>query len=567
MADVATPSAATMSIMDAGAEPSPKVQKSRPEKPDEQQYKENLAQAEKEHAAAQEKVVRRSYMNYFSPSTSQTWSDTLQNAIKAKIDLAQPLNKDSPGGKRQQELKAELASIRQQQSGFKSSRGTLQDKIASLDARLKSMIAEQKTKRSQVSFKSTEEIDREIQRLEKVAESSDATLVDQKKAIAEISSLRKQKKAFGGFDEAQRGIDKVKAEIAELRKQMDNPEAKALSQRYDEADKELKTLKAQQDDAYKGINALRDERTKAHAEQQEKWAALREIKDQFHKARMAYRDYEQEQYRQRQERMKAERDAYNKEKRRKIADKKLEEASEPAYVDEIMTAEGLIRYFDPSVPEASKSLRGPSGFAAEPLRSVDSNSEIKGMRVSKKEDREDNYFMGTGGKKGKKSKKGSTTGSPAPGTPTEGKFNLSIGIIEELARVNVEPPMSQADVPAVVEKLKGKREQWKKDQDKKTKEVSFTVFPATCIMCIDNLQNIEKAKKEIERLEAEETQSSTSHSTSHRRTHDNSKKPATANQSVNGTASAEAELAQEKDAAADVAEDIKKASIEDKAEE
>ncbi|KAK0514215.1 hypothetical protein JMJ35_002832 [Cladonia borealis] len=527
MADVATPSAATMSIMDAGAEPSSKAQKSRPEKPDEQQYKETLAKAEKEHAAAQEKV----------------------NAIKAKIDLAQPLNKDSPAGKRQQELKAELASIRQQQSGFKSSRGTLQDKISSLDARLKSMIAEQKTKRSQVSFKSTEEIDREIQRQEKVAESSDATLVDQKKAIAEISSLRKQKKAFGGFDEAQRGIDKVKAEIAELRKQMDNPEAKALSQRYDEADKELKTLKAQQDDAYKGINALRDERTKAHAEQQEKWATLREIKDQFHKARMAYRDYEQEQYKQRQERMKAERDAYNKEKRRKIADKKLEEASEPAYVDEIMTAEGLIRYFDPSVPEASKSLRGPSGFAAEPLRSVDSNSEIKGMKVSKKEDREDNYFMGTGGKKGKKGKKGSTAGSPAPGTPTEGKFNLSIGIIEELARVNVEPPMSQADVPAVVEKLKAKAEQWKKDQDKKTKE------------------NIEKAKKEIERLEAEETQSSTSHSTSHRRTHDNSKKPATANQSVNGTASAEAELAQEKDAAADVAEDIKKASIEDKAEE
>ena len=59
MADVATPSAATMSTMDPGAEHSTKGQKPRPEKPDEQQYKENLAKAEKEHAAAQEKVVRR----------------------------------------------------------------------------------------------------------------------------------------------------------------------------------------------------------------------------------------------------------------------------------------------------------------------------------------------------------------------------------------------------------------------------------------------------------------------------------------------------------------------------
>lgn len=350
-----------------------------------------------------------------------------------------------------------------------------------MDARLKSQIAEQKAKRSQVSWKNTEEIDREIQRLEKVAESSSATLVDQKKAIAEISSLRKQKKAFGGFDEAQRGIDKVKGEIAELRKTMDNPEAKALSQRYDEADKELKAIKAEQDEAYKSINALRDERSKAYAEQQEKYSSLKDIRDAHYKAKQAYRQYDQEQYRLRMEKQRAEREAYNKEKRRKIADKKLEEASEPAYMDEILTAEGLIRYFDPSSPEASKSLRGPSGFAAEAQRSVDSSSEFKGMKVSKKEDREETYFMGTGGKKGKKGKKGSSTGSPAPGTPTEGKFHLGIGIIEELAKVGVEPPMSQTGVPAVVEKLKEKREKWKAEQDQKTKEVSYTCCSAACI--------------------------------------------------------------------------------------
>lgn len=331
-----------------------------------------------------------------------------------------------------------------------------------------------------MSWKNTEEIDREIQRLEKVAESSSATLVDQKKAIAEISSLRKQKKAFVGFDEAQRNIDKVKGEIAELRKTMDNPEAKALSQKYDEADKELKAIRAEQDEAYKGINALRDERTKAYNEQQEKYSALKEIRDAHYKAKQAYREYDQEQYRQRQEKQRAEREAYNKEKRRKIAEKKLEEASEPAFMDEILTSEGLIRYFDPSSPEASKSLRGPSGFAAEPQRCVDTNSDFKGMKVSKKEDREETYFMGSGGKKGKKGKKGSATSSPAPGTPTEGKFNLSIGIIEELGKVNIEPPMSQAGVPAVVEKLKEKREKWKTEQETKTKEVRYATSFARC---------------------------------------------------------------------------------------
>ena len=432
-----------------------------------------------------------------------------------------------------------------------------------MDAQLKSRMNEQKTRRAQVPYKNVEEIDREIQRQEKIAESSTATLVDQKKAIAEQSSLRKQRKAFGTFHEAQRGIDGVKAQISELKKTLDNPEAKALSQRYDQIDKELKAIKAEQDEAYKGLHALRDEQNKAFAVKQEKYKSMKEIKDQYHKARMAYRDYEQEQYRLRQAREKEERDAYHKEKRKRIAEQKLEEASEPAYADEIMTAEGLIRYFEPSSTEASKPLRGPSGFAAEAQRSVDSNSDFKGMKVVKKGDEEENYFMGTGGKKGKKGKKGSAAPSPAPGTPSEGKFNLSIGIIENLAKVNVEPPMSQAGVPEVVQKLKEKRDKLKSEQDAKTKEVCFVSVTCCRQRAYGCLQNIEKAKKEIERLEAEAKEPSAS---SNRRTHDAAKKPSTKNQAVNGTANAEAEQAQEKDAADDVAKEMKEATIEDKAE-
>ena len=44
---------------------------------------------------------------------------------------------------------------------------------------------------------------------------------------------------------------------------------------------------------------------------------------------------------------------------------------------------------------------------------------------------------------------------------------------------------------------------------------------------------------------------------------DTAKKPAMHNQGVNGDATAEAELAQEKDAVADAAEDLKAAKIED----
>lgn len=56
MAELATPSAAQVATADATA-PQEKQQNARPEKPDEDKYKEDLAKAEKEHQAAQEKLV------------------------------------------------------------------------------------------------------------------------------------------------------------------------------------------------------------------------------------------------------------------------------------------------------------------------------------------------------------------------------------------------------------------------------------------------------------------------------------------------------------------------------
>lgn len=394
----------------------------------------------------------------------------------------------------------ELQSIRQKQSIHKNSRASTMEKISVLDAQFKSRVADLKTARGRIPFKNVEELDQEIKRLTRMVDTGTMKIVDEKKALEQAANLQTKRKGFAGFDEAQRGIEELKAQISELRKALDIPETKVLSQKYDQLNKELSTIKAEQDKAYGELNALRKERAALNSDQQAKYAAMKEIKDNFFKSKVAYRDYEQEQYRIRQERVKSERDAHQKEKRRKVADQKLEEARQLAYADEILTAEGLIRYFEPSSIETSKSLRGPSGFAAEAQRSVD-DSDFKGTKVCKKEEREENYFTGTGGKKGRKSKKGSTTASPAPSTPTEGKFNISIGIIQELAKINVEPPTSQAGVPAVVEKLKEKRDRWKNDQESKTREVGYSV-PATNFE-LTPLQNIEKVQKEIDRLEIE----------------------------------------------------------------
>lgn len=75
-----------------------------------------------------------------------------------------------------------------------------------------------------------------------------------------------------------------------------------------------------------------------------------------------------------------------------------------------------------------------------------------------------------------------------------------------------------------------------------------------CMDVLTIVQNIRKAKAEIARLEEEYQQ----------RASGASKKGAQASGDVNGNATTESEAKQENDAAADAAEQLQKASLEDK---
>jgi uncharacterized small protein (DUF1192 family) len=301
------------------------------------------------------------------------------------------------------------------------------------------------------------------------------------------------------------------------------------------------------------------------AEEREKYSALKKLRDDHFSAKRAYRTYQDEAWAARKEREKKEREEWDSAKRRKDADRKLEEASEPAYGVEIGTAESLIRFFDPS-SVVLKEKAGPGEFAASVGRTVDEDA-FKGMKVAKKD--EEDYFIGGGGKK-KKGKKGGKTESPAGSAPTEstggvGKVQLSYKVIEDLGHIGVDPPSTQADVPGVIEKIKEKIAKWKAGQDSKTKEVqSHEIQPEEYHLL--SIQNIAKAKKEIDRLEAEAAKSNIDAApttTSSTRSRDDAKKSAQANAGVNGKVSADAELKQEKDAVADVSEELKATKIED----
>ncbi|KAF4972673.1 hypothetical protein FSARC_822 [Fusarium sarcochroum] len=430
----------------------------RPAKPDENVFKEELAKAEKDHKASMDRLA----------------------AVKSKIDIAMPnKNKDQPNPtqKRRQELIAQANEIRQKQAGGKNARSTKLDQIKRLDEQVRSRINEQKTAKAKVPYKSLEDVDRQIASLDKQVNSGTMKLVDEKKALSDISSLRKTRKNFGQFEDSQKQIDDLRAKIKEIKDSMDDPEQKALSDQYTKIQTEIDAIKAEQDEAYKGLNSLRDERSKLQAEQQEKYTAIRKLKDDYYGQKKAYQAYDREAREARREKQRAEQERYHQERKKAEAERRLGEASDPAYLDEIRRANSLLQFLDPNHKVEKGPLMADTGLGAQAQRSVD-ESGLKGTKLLRKEDRDEEYAPAV--KKGKKGKKAGAHGA------SSNKFNVPPAVVEDCAAMGIDPPMSADDIPAVTEKVRAKLDHWKNDQETQTK------------------LNIEKAKKEIAELDAAE---------------------------------------------------------------
>ncbi|KAK5937328.1 multicopy suppressor of BFA (Brefeldin A) [Knufia obscura] len=436
-------------MADTATAPAADTGSKRPEKPDEAKFKSDLAEAEKAHKAAQAEF----------------------NTARSKIDSARP-GKGGPQNDRWQELIEENKEIRAKQSANKTTTTAQRNKYDENDRMIKSLIAQQKDARSRAGFSSSKEVEQKIDSMMKQVDSGQMKLVDEKKTLTEVSNLRRLLKSFDGIEGLQKTIDTKKAENADLKKTFDSSENKALSEKYTANQKELDEIKAGRDDVNKNFDKLKAERERLHDKQNQTWKAIQDLKDKYYTQRKEYKSFEDQIYQQRRERQKAERDQYEKDRRKKAAEARLEEASAPAYGDEIVTAENIIRHFDSSYGTAEAD-KGPGKFAASSQRAVD-ESGFKGMTVMKKE--EEDFFSGGGGKK--KGKKGAKAAG-------DNKFNLSIDLIEGLGRLGIDPPSNQSEVGPTVEKLKEKVATWKKDQKEQTDK------------------NIEKAKKEIEKLEQE----------------------------------------------------------------
>lgn len=439
----------------------------------------------------------------------------LQSAVKEKIALAGG-GKTGHASDRRNALHAELDSVRGQQSGNKATRTKIRDQLQTLQDGIQKKVhsnnsehipfsplpvvrsrtskqpnpkyrTNQLPKSMTVSSKSLADwfhgcqtdVDVALRQLEKQIESGNLKLADEKRALQEISQCTRSRRTIEGFQAEQDSIDSDRAKADELRKQLDDPEAKAASERYDQIRAELDEIKKEGDEAYANRNKLFDERNALQRELDDLFNKKRSSAQRFRDANDHHWNKVYEERARRAERMRAQRQADEEAKRKQQIERLREEADAPAFQVQIEDCQTLIDYFSGKTGTATLSSAKTEVAKAElegvpklDLRKVD--EEVgNGMVVRAKKGEEESYFVGGKGKRSKKNngtKSGPISVTRSSSSGTESGFNAPLHTLRALLSLSIPPPTSNADVPRLIENLRTKKSWFEANQDRVTAE-------------------------------------------------------------------------------------------------
>jgi molecular chaperone GrpE (heat shock protein) len=109
-------------------------------------------------------------------------------------------------------------------------------------------------------------------------------LGDEKRALQEITNTRRLRRTIEGFQAEQAAIDREKEQEEELRAQLDDPETKAISERYEKLKAEFDNLKRESDETAANRDKLFDHRNALQGEMDTLWSLKKESQQRFRDA-------------------------------------------------------------------------------------------------------------------------------------------------------------------------------------------------------------------------------------------------------------------------------------------
>lgn len=425
-------------------------------------------------------VANRKFIKRPDDSVMKKELGDLRKEIE-KLDLSiNELNKqidgitiDSSSNSRKQELQQKLKELTGKQGSIKNERNQVMDQIKAIDTQVKRKVNEIQAQTSKNNFKNVKEIDSRINYLDSLVDSGDLKLAEERKIVKEMSGLRKLRKDFGSVEKQQESIDQDKTKIAELRKKLNSIQNKEVQSEFEKVKKELDEIRNSNQSTYDKKGALITKRNTIRKQKDAKYSSIKKLRSDFDDQFAKFKTLMAEEKKKRDEEFKSKQQEEEKLKKKQLAEKKLKEASKPAFEDEINSIHNLLKYFDPSYAKPQpKQLDSAGSFTtnSNAIRTVEMPEDVV---VLKKE--QESFFEGSKGKKskGKKAAKSKT-------------FTVEPDIIVALSDLTIPLPTKQEDVPSTITTLKETLSALESKQEEQTK------------------QNIEKAKAKIAEVEAEE---------------------------------------------------------------
>lgn len=393
----------------------------------------------------------------------------------ASTELTNQINKyqlDQKVLQKRNDLQAELKELISKQRNFKQDRDTINEQIKAIDSSMKKKIQEVQLQTSKNQFKTVGEIDQRIAYLDNLIDQGNLKLVDERKYIKEMSSLRKLKKDFTSIEKIQLSIDQDKIKISQLKASINSHQSKEVQKQFESIQNQLDEINKSNKSIIDKKNEIFNKRQSIRKQKDEKYQAIRDLNADFDQEMTKFKKLLSEERARREQEEKQSKELQKQQERKKFAQEKLDQASIPAFSEEIESIHNLLAHFDPTYVKPTKKMipsADPSITTVHQERKIEMPADF--VVISKKQEE---FVPGSSSKskKNKKSKSKTYTADPA--------------IIVALTDLSIDFPKSEADIENTITILKETLQALQDKQEEQTKI------------------NIENAKKLIAKLEQEQ---------------------------------------------------------------
>lgn len=327
--------------------------------------------------------------------------------------------------------------------------------------------------------------------------------------LQEISLLKRSRQQVEGLDEQQAAIDRERNIHAEIKKNIDDTEAKKLSERYEQLDAELKKLNETATKEREVRNKLYDERNRIKGLLDEEFTQLRTLREENRKANDEYYTFLRQYREAKREIERQKKIQLEQEKRQEQLKQELEIASLPAYEHEIGTCDNLIYFLQGVIGQEDKSnanatTNNNNNNSNSGVRKVDALPE--GVVLVKKAD--EDYFVGGGkNKKGGKKQQNNNNSTPKKENPNADALKLPLSTMEAFFEVKVTVPTKISEIPSTLEKLRERKQFFVDESPKQTainKKKAEEKFAA--LVAKDKEEREAAEKERAEQLEKEKAE-------------------------------------------------------------